>query len=85
MYKNRLIAICKIRENFFLVNRLVTLIVYDYSFDHTSKIFYIILIVIISVIIHPKFIYIICFCFQKKKKKKGGFRTKNVPNCGKSP
>ena len=34
-------------EKTFLVHRLVTLIVYDYSFDHTSKIFYIILIVII--------------------------------------
>ena len=45
MYKNRVIGICKIREIFF--GALVTLLVYDYSFDHTSKIFYIILIVII--------------------------------------
>ena len=50
LYKNRVIGICKIRENFFLVHRLVTLLVHDYSF----------------LIIHPKFIYIICLCFQKK-------------------
>ena len=34
----RVIGICKIRENF-LVHRLVTLLVYDYSFDQTSKIY----------------------------------------------
>ena len=39
MYKNRVIGFCKIRGNFFLVHRLVTLLVYDYIFDHTSKIF----------------------------------------------
>ena len=68
MYKNRVIGFCKIRGNFFLVHRLVILLVYDYSFWSYIQNFLYNLDCDYSMVIHPKFIYIICFCFSEKKK-----------------
>ena len=67
MYKNSHWNLQDQRKLFWCID-LVTLLVCDYNFDHTSKIFFIILIVIISMIIHPKIYLYNLFLFSEKKK-----------------